>query len=57
MDFMLLAAQVPAEGPSPTSVFAWVMAAFFLWAWTMDAIGIHAISAASSSESACRAVR
>lgn len=40
---MLLAAQVPAEGPSPTSVFAWVMAAFFLWAWTMDAIGIHAI--------------
>ncbi|PPJ41096.1 MULTISPECIES: cation:proton antiporter [unclassified Pseudoxanthomonas] len=38
-----LAAQVPAEGPLPTPVFAWVMAAFFLCAWAMDAIGIHAV--------------
>ena len=38
-----LGAQVPAEGPLPTPVFAWVMAAFFLCAWAMDAIGIHAV--------------
>ncbi|HEY1033650.1 MAG TPA: cation:proton antiporter [Pseudoxanthomonas sp.] len=38
-----LAAQVPAGGPLPTPVFAWVMAAFFLCAWAMDAIGIHAV--------------
>ncbi|UOV03698.1 cation:proton antiporter [Pseudoxanthomonas sp. F37] len=38
-----LAAQVPADGPLPTPVFAWVMAAFFLCAWAMDAIGIHAV--------------
>ncbi len=38
-----LGAQVPAEGPLPTPVFAWVMATFFLCAWAMDAIGIHAV--------------
>ena len=52
LTFMLLAgrrllaplgAQVPAEGPLPTPVFAWVMATFFLCAWAMDAIGIHAV--------------
>ncbi len=38
-----LAAHVPAQGPLPPSVLAWVMALFFLCAWAMDAIGIHAV--------------
>ncbi len=38
-----LAARVPEHGPLPSSVLAWVMALFFVCAWAMDAIGIHAV--------------
>lgn len=38
-----LATHVSMDQPLPSATLAWVMVLFFLCAWAMDAIGIHAV--------------